>query len=291
MTDETLADAPDTAEEPVDLQAPVEVQPEATPDAPEEAPEAPEEEDDLEFGFKKYRVPKSLKENVTKLQATFTQKTQATAAEKKEIEAERQRVTEYAKASEEEMGYRVQLRQIDTALEQYGKWTAQQWQQLKESDPQAWTEHRFQLNELHAARPRLAGQISEAETKRTREAQTATSKRIEQAEEYAASKGWTADKLKKVIDFAVLHGVSEHKMEQQAIAAMLQSNMSPLMLDLLDAAQYGAEVRKAQKTKQPGTKPAPLETVGGKSNPSSKKSLEEMDMDEYVAARKAGRKV
>jgi hypothetical protein len=97
--------------------------------------------------------------------------------------------------------------------------------------------------------------------------------------------------LKKVIDFAVLHGVSEHKMEQQAIAAMLQSNMSPLMLDLLDAAQYGAEVRKAQKTKQPGTKPAPLETVGGKSNPSSKKSLEEMDMDEYVAARKAGRKV
>jgi gamma-glutamyl:cysteine ligase YbdK (ATP-grasp superfamily) len=288
MTDETLADAPDTIEETTDLQAPVEVQPEATSDTPE----APVEDDLEEFEWegKPVRGPKGLKDGVLRL-SDYTRKTQEVAAQRREIEERATRLQETAKLTDEEMGYRVQLRQIDTALEQYGKWTAQQWQQLKESDPQAWTEHRFQLNELHAARPRLAGQISEAETKRTREAQTVTSKRIEQAEEYAASKGWTADKLKKVIDFAVLHGVSEHKMEQQAIAAMLQSNMSPLMLDLLDAAQYGAEVRKAQKTKPLGTKPAPLETVGGKSNPSSKKSLEEMDMDEYVAARKAGRKV
>jgi hypothetical protein len=287
MTDETLSDAPDTAEEPTDLQAPVEVQPEVTA----ETPEAPVEDDLEEFEWegKPVRGPKGLKDGVLRL-SDYTRKTQEVAAQRREIEERAARLQETAKLTDEEMGYRVQLRQIDTALEQYGKWTAQQWQQLKESDPQAWTEHRFQLNELHAARPRLAGQISEAETKRTREAQTATSKRIEQAEEYAASKGWTADKLKKVIDFAVDHGFSEHKMEKQAIAAMLQSNMSPLMLDLLDAAQYGAEVRKAQKTKPTG-KPAPLETVGGKSNPASKLSLEEMDMEAYVAARKAGRKV
>jgi hypothetical protein len=33
--------------------------------------------DELDFGFKKYQVPKSLKEGVEKLRAEFTQKTQS----------------------------------------------------------------------------------------------------------------------------------------------------------------------------------------------------------------------
>lgn len=252
-----------------------------------------EEEDELDFGFKKYRVPKSLKENVEKLQATFTQKTQATASERKALDDERARIVEQAKASEEEMGLRVNLRQIDSQLEAYGKWTAKEWQDLKDENPQGWNEHRFHIQALRDARGELTGKITQAETTRTQEAQTAASKRIEQAEAYAASKGWKPDKLNDAVQFALDRGTKEHKLERTVVADWLHSNMGPLLLDVIELGRLGAEVleeRKAAARKKP-TDPQPtaepLTMVGAKKNPLPAGLDDKLPMDEWIRRRNA----
>lgn len=292
MSDETLSAEPGELETP----AIAEAEP-TTPEAelPQEAAigegeagEETEDEDDLDFGFKKYRVPKSLKENVEKLQATFTQKTQATAAKERELEERAQRIAEATKASEEEMQLRVQAHHVRSQIEAYEKYTPQQWQELKQTDHNAWVEHRMHLQALRDASRDLDGKLSEADRKRTHEAQTSQSKRIEQAEAYAASKlkGWNANSAKELVEFAVELGGKNHKMDAGKVLGDLQQSMSPLTLEMLYLARIGNETLKKQAAPTVSPTVAPLEVLGAKRGP-TRVDLAKADMDSYVAARKA----
>jgi hypothetical protein len=64
-------------------------------------------------------------------------------------------------------------------------------------------------------------------------------------------------------------------------------NMSPEFLKLLHRAHIGAEAMKKPAAATPNIV-QPLTTVGAKSNPAAGKSLADMDMDDYVVARKKG---
>lgn len=266
-----------------------------TPAIEGEEPEGEDEEDDLEFGFGKYRVPKSLKDGVVKLRAEFTQQAQTFAAERKALEERATaRSTEQAKMADEEMNLRVGLHNVAQQLDHYSKWTAQQWAELEQNDPHQWTKTRLHVDALQRAQQELKGKISESDSKRTHEAQTAASKRIEQAEAYAATKGWKADKLEEVVKFAVDHGAKEHKMDQKAVGDLLHSTMSPLMLDFLELARVGKEALQsrtaaARKAKEEASAEPlePLETVKAKTPPQSSRPSDNDSIEVWMKKREA----
>jgi hypothetical protein len=95
-------------------------------------------------------------------------------------------------------------------------------------------------------------------------------------------KGWTPDTDKQVIDFAISKGATQDQ---------LRNLMNPLVYEMIYLARIG---QQALSNPAPNPKPAttptgPLKVVGGRSTPAARKSLGEMSMEEYAAARKAGR--
>lgn len=293
MSDETLSPAPELEETQGSQPQESEAAPE--PEAVEaEAPEEVEDDglDDLEWEGVKARVPRDLKpalaERLSKFSKHFTETSKANSAKTRELEERAQRLEQAAKVSDEEMQLRAQAYNVRSQLEAYEKYTPQQWQELKQTDHQAWVEHRMHLQALRDASRDLDGKISEADRKRTHDATTQQSQRIEAAEAYAASKlkGWNANSAKELVEFAVELGGKNHKMEAGKILGDLQQSMNPLMLEMLYLARIGNETLKKQAAPAVAPTVAPLETLGAKRGP-ARVDLARADMESYVAARKA----
>lgn len=235
-----------------------------------------DEFEEFDWEGKKIKAPKGLKDGVLR-QADYTRKTQEVSARAKELEAREQRLSEQSKLSEEELDLRAQLRSVDTQLKAYDGYTAQQWQELKERDPQSWTDHRFHLQALKDAKREGQAKISEAETRRTQEAQTSLSKRVEETQAHAQKiKGWSPEMDKQVVEYAISKGMSGDEVTRV---------MSPSFYDAMRMALIGEATVK--KTAAPTPQAAPLEIVGAKSNPSPRIDLATADMESYAAARKA----
>jgi hypothetical protein len=239
-----------------------------------------DEYEEFDWEGKKVKAPKGLKDGVLR-QADYTRKTQEVSAKAKELAAREERISEQFKASEEELNLRVGLRQINAQLDQYQKYTAQQWQELKASNPDGYNEHRFHWQALKDAKRESEGKISEAETRRTHEMQTVVSKRLEETQAHAQKiKGWSPDMDKQVVEYAVGKGLNMDEVSRL---------MSPGFYDAMRFAKIGEALLKKQASApnlpNPGT--APLDTVGAKSNPSARIDLAKADMESYVAARRA----
>lgn len=282
MPDENLAPAPvepaAPAIEPTDDNQP-HTEPAVQPAEGEGAAEPIEELEEFDWEGKTIKAPKGLKDGVLR-QADYTRKTQEVSAKAKELAAREERIAEQSKATEDELNLRAQARYVDHQIGAYDKWTPQQWQALKEQDPQGWTDHRFHLQALKEARGEVRGKISEAETKRTQETERAVANRLEQTQEHARKiKGWTPDMDKEVVEYAVSKGVS---------ADELARVISPGMYDMIRFAKVGEALAKNPPSPgSPQPTAAPLEVVGAKSSPSGRVDLATADMETYVRARKA----
>jgi hypothetical protein len=236
--------------------------------------------DDLEFAFGKYRVPKKLAEAVKGLQTTFTQKTQEFSTEKAALEARAQaRADEQAKLSKEELQHRVALHQIDSQLEQYGKLTAAQWNEMKETNYEAWNEHRLNVISLQNARAEAEGKVTAAEAARSTEAQTEMSKRLAETAAYAATiPGYTPDLDAKIVNFALEHGFSKEEIKR---------SMSPATYKVLHLARIGEELLKRQAAARTKSEPVtePLEMVGAKKSTPPTGLDDRLSTDEWMRRR------
>jgi hypothetical protein len=256
----------------------VEREPEADTAEQAEPAVAEEEFDELDFGFQKYSVPKKLKADVEALRTSFTQKTQEFAAKEKALEA---RANQQAQANEQELQLRGQLYGLQSEIVKYEQVNWEQWEQ---DDPmaagQGW--RRYQQLQQQAG---VANQyLQQHQQQRSSEAQQDLAKRMNETQQFAQEKipGWTSETDKQVIDFALSKGATRE---------MLSETMSPLVYEMLYLARIGAQTlsKPAATTKPQTPPPAPLKVVAAKANPPARKSFGEMSMDEYVAARSAGR--
>ena len=248
-------------------------------EAPATEPEAPAEEfDTIELEGKQYQVPKALKPNFM-LHADYTQKTQATAATAKELAAEKERLAEQFKASEDELGHRAELRSVKAQIDKYAAYKPEDWAALKAEDPQSWNEHQLYYANLERQQLKLSGAISELETKRTQEAQSTATKRIEETQAHAMKiKGWSPQMDKDVLDFAESKGFDK---------ATIANLMTPAVYDIIRYAKLGEESEKRSKTATLPTPTAqPLTVVGAKKNPSIGFDPATADMETYVSERK-----
>lgn len=266
------------ADEPVNLDEPDEDQ-----DVEEEL--QPEDDDSEEFDWngKKVRGPKGLKDGVL-MHADYTRKTQETSALRKELDERAQRLDQQFTASEEYLDARADLRVVSKELDRFKEYDWSAYQTHRLSDPleadAAWN----YAQHLRDQKGQLEASIQQHEGRRTADAQQAIAKRMQETHEHVKAnlKGWTPDTDKQVIDFALSKGISQDE---------LRNTMDPRIYEMIYLARIGAQVlnKPAPKPTAQAKPTEPLKVVGGRSTPAARKSLGEMSMEEYAAARKAGR--
>lgn len=240
--------------------------------------------DELDFGFKKYRVDKELKKAVEDWRSATTKKEQTVAERAKALEDREAALRHQAQAVEEELVTRGQFHQLDTALKQYDN---VDWMALQRADPIAFQEHQAYVQQLMRDRNKAISRFNELQTEKSQKAQQDLAKRIEETREFAKTlPGFSPERLAKVYQFATEQGVTED---------FLRSNLSPTLYKFMHYAQIGHELANKTATAAPAPKPQPkpLAVVTGKSSPGAAKSLAEVaksgDMEEYAKLRASGR--
>lgn len=238
----------------------------------------------IEIDGKEYQVPKELEGAFLK-NKDYTQKSQANAERTRALEAKEAEIEERAKATEEELDMRATLRSVDAQIAEYAKLTKADWDAHQLQDPMGTEQHWRAFQMLKDQKAELSEQLSTKQNERTQAAQQDLAKRVEQTNAFAKEniKGWNPQLTDTLVKYAVDTGIPESVLKQQ---------WSPTLYKLLHRAWVGERALSKQIAALPKpqtTNVKPSVTVTGKSNPGAKKSLADMDMDEYVAARKSGR--
>ncbi len=252
--------------------------------------EQSEEFIDVERGGKTYKVPKAL-EGEFLMQADYTRKRQADAETAKGLESREAEINKLAEATEAELDARAQLKGINQNLEYYSKFTQADWDAAHDSDPmgtdKAWRAFEF----LRHQKADLEATVSKTQNERTEKSAADLAKRVQETTAFAQKEipGFKPELTDKLVKLAIDNGVPE---------ATLKANWSPTFYKLLHLAHLGQETltRQAAAPKvvaKPAAEIAPLQTVAAKSQTASRPSLAELAkagrMEEYAAARKAGR--
>jgi hypothetical protein len=291
VTDETLSAAPELE---TATPAAVEQTPETEPEnlqlpaieegAEPEVPQQPEEDfEELEWSGKKFKAPKGLKDGVL-MHADYTRKTQEVAEHRKALDAEKARIEQQAIATEQELDLRASLRTIDAEIKKFEAFGWAEYQQLRQTDPLSADEAWNYKSYLEAEKARATNALGEMQTTRTQQAQQDTAKRLEATLDFARKiPGMTQEVHEEVLKLAIDKGVPKERLAEV---------MDPTVYNILYHARLGYQVAAAksapQKPANAPAAPAPLQVVRG--NAPAKKALADMDMEEYVAARRAGRK-
>lgn len=301
MADEELAIAPsgpETATAPEATTEPTIVdEPQRIP-GPEEvipddgaASEPVDDFDDYEYDGKALKVPKTLKEKLSRLDSMdkdYTTKSQSNAEFRKTLDAREAHVEERLKATDEELNVRSQLRQVDAEIERFKDFGWNEYQAALRQDPLAAEEAWAYKQHLTQQKSGLTDQLKQAEGKRTEVAQQDFAKRVQDtlAEATKIIPGSTPETVGKAIaelaDWAHSRGIPEQA---------LKSNWSPQLLDLLYHAKVGHGLLTKQATAPKPAQtvvPQPLKMVGGGKPAATSGDLATLDMEGYVAARRKG---
>jgi hypothetical protein len=241
----------------------------------------PEDEfEEFEWEGKQIKAPKGLKDGVLR-QADYTRKTQEVAATKRELETRAQALAQQSELAEAEFAMRADLHQIDRELQRLSQldWNAAYDRDFIEAQKQ-----RTRFDDLRNVKAQLTQHLETQAQQRTQQAERELVTRLEETQRYAEKniKGWTPEIDAKVMEFVTR--------DLKADWGALRRQISPEFYHGMYLAYVGHQaLTKQAAPATPKPAPAPLQTVSSKANPTARKSFDEMNMDEYVAARKAGR--
>lgn len=269
------------ADEPVNIDALAEQEANAEAGEGTEQVTSPDDDDLEEFEWegKKFQGPKGLK-NGLMMQADYTRKTQETAALKRELDQRAAALQQQSQASDEELNMRATLVAIDAQMKRYenvnwGAWEQQDWMAAQSAFRE--------FTQLKEARSQAASMLGERQRARAEEAQRESAKRVQETREYAAKniKGWSDDMDKQMSDFATKElGIDGNTLKEAAY--------NPALYRALHLAWVGHQALSKPAVKAAPT-PSPLKVVHAKASTPAAKSLSDMSMEEYAAARAAGR--
>jgi hypothetical protein len=247
---------------------------------------ADDDHDEWEKDGKKYRVPKELKPHLMK-DADYTRKTQEVAETRKALEARQAEIAQQAERAKQYSDDQKRLIFAEHQLEQFSKLN---WDKLYSDDPLEAPKHwmNFQRWKEHA--DQLKTRISKADEDRALETQQAFAKRVEDAFSYAEReiKGWKHETGKTLERYAIERlGFTPQQINESLTGPFIKAVHGAWMWEQLQQKQSAP---KPSETPAPEIKPTVEVTRRASGTPASRKSLAAMEMDEYVAARKAGRK-
>ena len=270
----------ETPIEPVDEPTDDNIEP-GSPDEPAELPEPEEDLEEFDWEGKKIKGPKGLKDGLLR-QADYTRKTQEIAETRRQLEERAQHIEQQTKAGEEEMNARAALISIDSDLKSYENVDWDAWEAQDLFAAQAGF-RKFQ--QLQQARGQVANVLGERQKARTETAQQETAKRLQETRQFAETKikGWSPDVDAKITEFAT----KELGFDWNT----LKNAYTPAVYKALHLAWLGHQAINTKTAPTTAKTPVtePLRVVAAKANPPAKKNLAELSMDEYAAARRAGR--
>ena len=243
----------------------------------------PEELEEFEYEpGKKHRAPKAVKDGWLR-QADYTRKTQEVAEHRKALETERQSFSQQAEGMQRHIETVADLRALDRQLKEYEN---VDWERAWRENPVEAGAAQSRLQAMERQRQTLVGTIQQGEQARTREAQQATAKRIEETRQSAQKiKGWSPQLDAEITNHAI--------QELGFTAEELQAALSPKTYRLLHLAWLGSKKsapQPAASPAQPAEAIAPLTTVSrAGSNPPRKWNLTDKGIPqaEYERLRKA----
>lgn len=236
--------------------------------------------DELEFGFKKYQVPRSLKKQVEDWRASTTQKEQSVSERAKALDTRESQIEERFKATDEELEQRSELRSVGKLLEEYAKLTPEDWAAHRRANPIETEDHWTQFQLLKDRKAALEGKVGEFEKARTDAAQQELAKRVTATTEFGQKNipGFSQKQIDTLIAYASEQGIDE---------ATIKKNWSPTFYKLLHRAHLGEQLLKktaARKTARSESETQPLKTVSGGTSPAGRKSVRDMSVSDHAEA-------
>lgn len=278
--DETdnLAVEPETEAVELEQEDTAEVDTEAE-DTPKTEPEAESDDGadddliDVEIDGKTFKVPR----DAAFRQADYTQKTQALAEQRKEVEAAIERLNG---ASEEETRALSNVAFIEAQITQYNDIDWQAWDQ---ADPVAANKARWELTELNRMKGEAVQGYQSVRHQAQLMAQQETAKRLEQGQKVLQERipGWGQDKAAAILDF----GAKAYGFSREQLAAIDDPLMVLVLHDAMRARQADNKAATAKKIeKQQAIKPAP--TVKGGNAPARGLS-DDLPAAEWIKRRNA----
>lgn len=232
----------------------------------------------LEIDGQEYEVPAALKDGYMR-HKDYTQKTQAAAEMRKELDQQKQMLEQQSQATEQELQDRVTALNIKERLEEYAN---VDWDAAEQQDPLEAQKHWRIFQQLKEQNQEVQGRLDNHAKERTEKAEQETVTRLQETLKFAQTniKGWTPELDTKIASFAT--------QELGFTPDTLKQAYNPQVYQTLYLAFLGQQSLKNQATAKPKQKvaPKPLKRVTAKASPNVKKSLEDMSMEEYAAHRK-----
>lgn len=245
----------------------------------DDGPEGDELED-VEWNDKTFKVPKGVGEDIRRLHADYTRKNQENAEFKRELEQKANAIAQQAQLGEEELNLRANYAGLSNELQRY---QGVNWDQLSAEDPiEAGNQYR-RFQQLRDQAVSVGYRLNQLAAERSEQAKSNETRRLQETHEFAKTKipGWSPDVDQKVTDFAT----KELGFDWDT----LKSAYTPQVYRALHLAWLGHQAMKKPAASAPNkVPPKPLETVGARSNPSARKSISDMSMEEYAEYRRKG---
>jgi hypothetical protein len=231
---------------------------------------------DFSVNGKTYKIPKGAQAGVM-LQEDYTRKTQEAAATKRELEQQRELITQQAQLTAEELRARGRY---ETIQEQINEYKDVDWNTLQATNPALFDQHRRNLDALKETREQAIGKLRQLDQQRSQTQRQADAKRFAENADWATKniKGWSPQLESDLTRFAVDQGMSRE---------FLTANANPLLIGILHKAYLGDQALKRAANVKPKpraqTPNAPLATVRAKA-PGTAKSVASMSVEDHIKA-------
>lgn len=240
-----------------------------------------EEEEEIEVGDRKLALPKSVAAQLKTermLNADYTQKTQAVAAERQQVAAERAEVQRQAKDHQQYIGEIAKVHSIDERLAQYN---AAITSQLSIDDPALCQRYMVERDALYAERHQAVTSLTQKEQQIALNKQQEIAKQVQQADAYMKREipGFNPERSNQLQQYALKQG-----MTADAITKAIVKN--PVVAVLMHKAELYDKLLAKQAPKTPPVAAAkPAIRVG--SNATVKKEPTSMTDAEFAAYRRS----
>jgi len=235
---------------------------------------------EVEIDGKSYKVQADAKDFLLR-EADYRRKTMSVAEEKRALEAAKQEIAQARAIDEAEFKAHVRVAALEGELARY---QAVDWQSWTDEDPVEAQKARYRFDELRSEYASLSQELTQHTAQKQLQAQQDSATRHSQvlAQVSREIPGFTPELQDKLESFAGQYGYTKDAIHASA---------EPHDYKLLHLAYVGSQVieqrRKAEKLKAAAAATPAHQVSGGGASGSTDPSR--MSMDEYIAARKAGK--
>ena len=227
---------------------------EAEEESEDDEAEDSEEEDDAEMfeltldDGTKIAVPQAAKEAFMK-NADYTQKTQAVAEQRKELDGDRERFQQAIKMQTQFTEADSNVRVIDSQLAQF---EGIDWNTWGQQDPASAQQAQIQLGALREQRGQAVQELQklQAEAQQTESREIARQTEENRQRVATAVADWSSDTERAIFDYGLKSGLSENQ--------LASTNYDPAVLSILNKARLFDELQQRQTAKPKKKKAEPV---------------------------------